>query len=158
MSPTLRELQDVLDWRAVEVLRAVDERQGATAAAVRTTTDLDDETVADRCQQLETLGLLAVHDDGEPTYEVTGAGHSAIGAGLYDEYDLVDADVGALAETAADLLDRRDDLADELEQLRADAEAFHERATRQFGDREDVTAEVEALVAEVEALAERLAE
>ncbi|MFB6166609.1 MAG: hypothetical protein ABEJ31_15730 [Haloarculaceae archaeon] len=160
MSPTLSELQDVLDWQAVAVLRAIDERDGATADAVADAADLDRETVADRCRQLSTLGLIAeVDDESDELYDVTGAGHGAIGSGLYDEYDLVgEPDIDELAERVAELLDRRDALREEADALREDAEDVRVRAERQFGDREDVAAEFESLLSDVESLAERLSD
>lgn len=158
MSPTLSELQDVLDWEAIVVLRAIDDAQGASVTAVTETTGLERETVTSRCQQLSTLGLLTDVEDGD-VYEVTGMGHGAIGEGLYDEYEMVgEADIDELAAEVADLLDRRETIESELERLREDADEIRTRARRQFGDREDVAAEFESLLADIDALADRLAE
>jgi hypothetical protein len=160
MSPTISELQDVLDWEAVSVLHAVEQRDGATMDAVVDATDLEREAVANRCQQLLTLGLLAeVDEEGGDLYDVTGAGHGAIGGGLYDEYDLLgEADLDELAERVAELLDRRADLKAAVDDLRADAEELQEKADRAFGDRDDVAEEFEALMADIEDLAAAIAE
>jgi len=160
MSPTLSELQDVLDWEAIVVLQALDERDGATVESVVSATGVDRTAVENRMQQLDTLGLITEADaEPEAFYEVTGAGHAAIGDGLYDDYDLVgEADVDELAEQVAELLDRRDVLAGELETLREDAEETRTRAERQFGDREDVADEFESLLADIERLTEALSE
>jgi peptidoglycan hydrolase CwlO-like protein len=158
MSPTLSELQDVLDWEAIVVLRAIDDAQGASVTAVTETTGLERETVTSRCQQLSTLGLLTDAEDSD-VYEVTGMGHGAIGEGLYDEYEMVgEADIDELAAEVADLLDRRETIESELERLREDADEIRTRARQQFGDREDVAAEFESLLADIDALADRLAE
>jgi len=158
MSPTLSELQDVLDWEAIVVLRAIDDAQGASVASVTETTGLERETVTSRCQQLSTLGLLTDAEDGA-VYEVTGMGHGAIGEGLYDEYEMVgEADIDELAAEVAHLLDRRETIESELERLREDADEIRTRARQQFGDREDVAAEFESLLADIDALADRLAE
>lgn len=158
MSPTLSELQDVLDWEAVVVLRAIDDAQGASVATVTETAGLNHDTVTDRCQQLSTLGLITEAEGGE-VYEVTGMGHGAIGEGLYDEYQMVgEADIDELATEVASLLDRRETIESELERLREDAAEVRARARTQFGDREDVAAEFESLQAEIDGLADRLAE
>jgi hypothetical protein len=171
MSPTVSELGDVLDWQAIAVLHTLDERDGATTDRLVAQTDLDMAIVETRCQQLETLGLVASGDadgataaksggnaaDSEDFYEVTGSGHGAIGAGLYDEFDLVgDADLDELAEEVAELLERRDDLEGAVTALREDAASLRARATRQFGDRDDVAAEFDSLLTDLEDLAERL--
>ncbi|MFB6082778.1 MAG: hypothetical protein ABEJ94_00865 [Halorientalis sp.] len=156
--PTISELSDVLDWEAVRVLRAIDDREGAAVDALVEDTGLDRSQVETRCQQLSTLGLVTeTETDAGVVHEVTGSGHGAIGSGLYDEYDLVgEADLDELAEKVAELLDRRDELQARAEQLGADATQLKTRAERQFGDREDVRAEFESLMDDVEALAERL--
>lgn len=160
MSPTLSELQDVLDWEAIVTLQTIDENDGATIETVVETTEIDRAAVENRCQQLETLGLVTTPSaaDGD-VFEVTGAGHSAIGDGLYDDYDLVgEADIDELAEQVAELLDRRDALAAELDTLRADAEEVRTRAERQFDGRDDVAEEFESLLADVEELAATLSD
>jgi len=154
----MSELSDVLDWEAVTVLRAIDDREGAGVDALVDTTGLDREQVENRCQQLSTLGLVTESDTGDGTvHELTGSGHAAVGSGLYDEYDLVgEADVDELAETVAELLDRRDELQAAAEQLGEDAREVKTRAERQFDDREDVRAEFESLLDDVETLVAKL--
>jgi NTP pyrophosphatase (non-canonical NTP hydrolase) len=158
MSPTISELQDVLDWQAIVVMQAVDERGGATVDDITDATDLGRGVVESRLQQVTTLGLVAeAETDAGTVYELTGQGHGAAGAGLYDEYDLVgEADIDDLAEQVAGLLDRRDALRAEVGELRDDATEIREKATRQFGDREDVRAEFESLMADIESLATAL--
>lgn len=160
MSPTLSELQDVLDWEAIVVLQTIDEQTGASVEQVVAATDLDRATVTDRVQQLDTLGLVTeVDDEGGTVVEVTGAGHGAIGSGLYDDYDLVaGADIDELAAQVAGLLDRRDELAAELGELRADAREVRTRAESQFGTRDDVTDEFESLLADIEDLEQTLSD
>jgi hypothetical protein len=160
MSPTLSELQDVLDWEAIIVLQALDDRDGATVETVVTATDIDRDPVENRIRQLDTLGLITEVDEHEgECYDVTGVGHGAIGEGLYDDYDLVgDADLDELAEQVAELLDRRDTLAAELDALRDDAEEVRTRAERQFGDREDVAEEFESLQSDIDRLTDALSE
>jgi len=158
MSPTLSELQDVLDWEAITVLQAIDDRDGTTIDTISAETDLAEATVENRCQQLDTLGLItAVDDEDGDFFEVTGAGHGAIGSGLYDDYDLVgEADIDELAEQVAELLDRRDQIAAELDQLRTEATEIRTRAESQFGRRDDVTDEFESLLADIEDLEQTL--
>jgi uncharacterized protein YukE len=155
--PTLRELQDVLDWQAVATLREVDELEGASASEVTDRGDLDAETVENRLQQLVAVGLLnEVESDDGTLYEVTGAGHGAIGAGLYDEFDMNPEDIDALAGRFADLLDRRDAIRADLESLREAAQNLQREAQREFEDREDVGAEFESLLEDIDALADAL--
>jgi len=158
MSPTISELQDVLDWQAIVVMRAVDEAGGATVDDLTEATDLGRGVIESRLQQVTTLGLVAeAETDAGTVYELTGQGHGAAGAGLYDEYDLVgEADIDDLAAEVADLLDRRDDLRERVAELREDAAEIEEKATRQFGDREDVRAEFESLMADIASLATAL--
>ncbi len=160
MSPTLSELQDVLDWEAIVTLQAIDEADGATVETIVETTGLARDAAENRCQQLDTLGLVTSPEASEgDVYEITGAGHGAIGDGLYDDYDLVgEADIDELAEQVAELLDRRDALKAELEALRDDAEETRVRAERQFGDRDDVTEEFESLAADLRTLEQALEE
>ena len=160
MSPSLKELTDVLDWHAISVLRAIDDANGATLGELLAATDFSRERVADRCQQLVAIGLVTDRErDDETAYDVTGMGHGAIGDGLYDEYEMVgEADIDELAAEVADLLDRQETIESELERLREDADEIRTRARQQFGDREDVAAEFETLLADVDALADRLAE
>lgn len=160
MSPTLSELQDVLDWQAVSVLEAIDDTETATVDAIVEASELDRGTVETRCQQLTTLGLITeVGDEDDALYEVTGSGHGAIGAGLFEAYDLVGSDdIDELARQVADLLDRRDDLQAAVDDLREDAEEARVRAERQFADRDDVAAEFQSLLADVEQLADTLAD
>jgi len=156
--PTISELQDVLDWEAAAVLRAIDHREGAGVETLVDATGFDRDRVENRCQQLSTLGLVTETDTDEGTvHEVTGSGHAAIGDGLFDEYDLVgDADIDELAQNVAELLDRRDELQEQVAQLGDDAADLERRAERQFGDREDVRAEFESLMDDVESLAKQL--
>jgi hypothetical protein len=155
--PTLSELQDVLDWQAVAVMQAIDEREGATLDETVDETAFEWELTENRIDQLVAIGLVKeTAVDGETVYELTGSGHGAAGAGLYEKYDLDRSDVDALAEAFADLLDRRDDLQDAVADLRADAERLQADAERQFDDREDVGEEVESLVSDIEGLAESL--
>jgi len=158
MSPTISELQDVLDWQAIVVMQAVDEAGGAAVDDLAAATDLSRRVIESRLQQVVTLGLVAeVGTDAGTVYELTGQGHGAAGAGLYDEYDLVgDADIDDLAEQVAGLLDSRDDLRAEIAELQADALEIREKAVRQFGDRDDVREEFETLLADIEALATAL--
>jgi hypothetical protein len=158
--PTISELQDVLDWEAVTVLRAIDDHGGAGVDLLVETTGLDRSQVENRCQQLSTLGLATETDtDDGAIHELTGAGHGAVGSGLYDEYDMLgDADLDELAEKVAELLDRRDELQAQVQQLGDDATELKTRAERQFGDREDVSDEFESLLADVEALEESLSD
>jgi hypothetical protein len=158
--PTISELSDVLDWEAVTVLRAIDDDGGAGVDRLVETTGLDRSQVENRCQQLSTLGLATETDtDDGPVHELTGAGHGAVGNGLYDDYDLVgDADIDELAERVAELLDRRDELRSQVDLLAEDATELRTRAERQFGDREDVRAEFESLMDDVEALERALSE
>ncbi|WP_335999128.1 hypothetical protein [Halorientalis halophila] len=158
--PTISELSDVLDWAAVTALRAIDERDGAGLDALVDATGLDRERVANRCQQLSTLGLVTETEvDGGTVYEVTGSGHGAIGSGLYDEYDLVgEADLDELAAQVAELLERRDELQAQVEDLERDAVELRERAELQFGDRADVSEEFESLLADVKSLERALDE
>ncbi|MFB6179723.1 MAG: hypothetical protein ABEI77_08375 [Halorientalis sp.] len=160
MSPTLSELQDVLDWEAIVVLQTLDDRDGTIVETVARETNIDRTVVENRIQQLDTLGLITEVDaESGAFYEITGAGHGAIGDGLYDEYDLVgQPDLDELAEQVAGLLDRRDELQAQLATLREDAEEVQTRAERQFGDREDVRAEFESLLADIEQLTDRLSE
>jgi hypothetical protein len=154
MSPTISEFQDVLDWQAIVVMQTVDEAGGATVDDIDAETDLGRGVVESRLQQLTTVGLLAEPEAEAGVYELTGQGHGAAGAGLYDGYDLVgEAGIDDLAEQVAGLLDRRDDLAEQIAALREDAAEVEEKATRQFGDREDVRAEFESLMADIEDLA-----
>jgi hypothetical protein len=153
MSPTIAEFQDVLDWQAIVVMQAVDEAGGATVDEIDAATDLGRGVVESRLQQLTTVGLVAEPGTDEGIYDLTGQGHGAAGAGLYDGYDLVgEASIDDLAEQVAGLLDRRDELREEVAELREDAAEIEEKATRQFGDREDVRAEFESLMDDVEAL------
>lgn len=152
--PTISELSDVLDWEAVTVLRALDDRDGAGIGTVVEATGLDAETVENRCLQLSTLGLATETDTDDGTiYELTGSGHGAVGNGLYEEYDLLgEADIDDLAENVAELLDRRDRLRERVASLGDDAGDLRRRAELQFGDRDDVREEFESLLADVEAL------
>ncbi len=158
--PTISELSDVLDWEAVTVMRAIDDHGGAGVDRLVETTGLGRSQVENRCQQLSTLGLATETDtDDGPIQELTGAGHGAIGNGLYDEYDMVgDADIDELAEQVAELLDRRDQLRNQVDLLAEDATELKTRAARQFADREDVTQKFESLMTDVEALERALNE
>lgn len=160
MSPTISELQDVLDWQAIVVMQTVDETGGVTVDDLTDETDLSRGVIESRLQQVTTLGLVGETDTDEGTiYELTGQGHGAAGAGLYDGYDLVgETSIDDLAEQVAGLLDRRDDLRDGVDALREDAAELEEKATRQFGDRKDVRAEFESLMADIEDLANALDE
>lgn len=154
MSPTISEFQDVLDWQAIAVMQAVDEGDGATVDDLVAETDLSRGVIESRLQQVTTLGLVAEAETDDGTvYDLTGQGHGAAGAGLYDGYDLVgEASIDDLAAQVAGLLDRRDELREEVAALQEDAAEIEEKATRQFGDREDVQTEFESLMADIEAL------
>jgi hypothetical protein len=155
MSPTISEFQDVLDWQAIVVMQAVDEAGGATVDDIDAATDLGRGVVESRLQQLTTVGLVAEPEAEDGVYELTGQGHGAAGAGLYDGYDLVgEASIDDLAEQVAGLLDRRDELREDVAELQEDAAEIQEKATRQFGDREDVKAEFESLMSDIEDLAD----
>jgi len=157
--PTLRELQDVLDWKAVTVLKAIDEQEGATLETVVDETEFEWDLAENRCEQLVAVGLIDDPEaDGETVYELTGAGHGAVGAGLYDEFDLDREDIDALAERFAELLDRRDDLQAAVADLRDDAERLEAEADSQFADRDDVDQEVQSLLADIEQLEAALSE
>jgi predicted transcriptional regulator len=155
--PTLSELQDVLDWQAVAVMQGIDDREGATLEEAVAETNFEWDRTEHCIEQLVAIGLVKETEvDEETVYELTGSGHGAAGAGLYDEYDLDRDDVDDLAESFADLLDRRDDLRDAVEDLRTDAERLQADAQREFGDREDVSEEVDSLLADIERLSEAL--
>jgi len=137
-------------------MQAVDEASGATVDDLVAETDLSRAVIESRLQQVTTLGLVKeAETDEETVYDLTGQGHGAAGAGLYDAYDLVgEASIDDLAAQVAGLLDRRDELREDVAELQEDAAEIEEKAARQFGDREDVQAEFESLMADIEDLAD----
>lgn len=151
--PTLSEYEDVLDWRTVTVLRALDEDLSAgDADAIAAATDLDRETVVESTRQLSALGLVEERPDG---YTLTDRARGPIDAGLYDRFDLDGGGLDDLAAEVATLLDRRDAIRDEVTDLREDVDRVQSRADRLVDD-EEVDAELDRLLDSLDSLASAL--
>jgi fermentation-respiration switch protein FrsA (DUF1100 family) len=151
--PTLSEYEDVLDWRTVTVLRALDEDLSAgDADAIVAVTDLDRETVEDSLRQLSALGLV---EDGSEGYALTDRARGPIDAGLYDRFDLAGGGLDDLAAEVATLLDRRDAIRGEVADLREDVSRVQSRADGLVDD-DEVDEELDRLLDSLDSLAAAL--
>lgn len=148
---TLRNVLDELDAKSIDMLRAIDDCDGAaTTTAIREVTGLSNSQVAYRRDKLVAYDLITTRT-GEPTgsrtppkiHELTETAHTHVDAGLFELYNApVTSDVEQLSTQYNYLRDRVDANESDLDRVTKAMEQLTARVDRLEQTLEGVSAEL----------------